>query len=233
MLRIATLGIAALATAAPADTIFSFASDVDHTSFTFSGFGQSVGDAQDAAEPLELLIDDANGNGIPLSYEVEFNAEFSIAFAGSVSLGGGLFVHTYILNGEFGFYDGSGSPVLTASIDNGALTALGAQSTWLSNSTLLGADGEGAAVEYVWHLGDNPDYGLYTGASVGPADDGAFTLTFLQSGGGAGVVLGSDMLPGDEWLSEGSYSGSATFVPAPSSAGLVVGASLVLGRRRR
>ena len=233
MLRIAILGAAALTAAAHADTIFSFASDADHTSFTFSGFGGSVGDAQDASDPLELLIDDANGNEIPLSYEVEFNAEFSIAFAGSVSLGGGLFVHTYLLNGEFGFYDGSGNPVLTASIDNGALTALGAQSTWLSTSTLLGADGAGAAVEYVWHLGDNPDYGLYTGASVGPADDGAFTLTFLQSGGGAGVVLGSDMLPGDEWVSEGSYSGSATFVPAPSSAALVIGAGLVLGRRRR
>ena len=235
MLRntIAIAAVAGLACAAGADTIFSFASDTDHTSFTFAGFGGGVGDAQDSGDVIELLIDDANGSNSPLTFEVEFNADFAITYAGSVDLGGGLFVHTYGLNGEFGFYDLSGSPVLTASIENGALTAMGGQSNWLSTSTVLGADGDASAVAYTWHLDDNADYGLYNGVSVGPADDSAFTLTFLQSGNGAGVGLGSDMLPADEWVSEGSYSGSATFVPGPASLAMLGFGGLAIVRRRR
>lgn len=224
--------VTGLATAAQADVIFSFASDNDHTSFTFDGFGGAVGDAQDPSDPFELLIDDANGNQIPLSYEVEFSADFAISYAGSVNLGGGLFVHSYLLNGEFGFYDQSGGAVLTATVDNGALTAMGGQDSWFSTSTVLGVDGDIGSVDYIWHLADNADYGLYTGQSVGPADDAAFTLTFLQSSGGSGVGLGTDMLPADEWVSEGSYSGTANFVPAPATAALLAGAGLFIRRRR-
>lgn len=213
--------------------IFSFASDTDHTSFTFGGFGASVHDAQDPGDVVNLLIDDDNGSNVPLSYDVEFAADFNIAFAGSVPIGGGLFVHTYSLSGEFGFYAANGDPVLTASIDGGALTALGDASHWLNTSTILGADAYQSHVEYVWHLADNPSYGLFNGASVGPADDAAFTLTWLQSAQGAGVRLDAEMLPNGEWNSEGSYSGSATFVPTPGSLVLLGGAGLILGRRRR
>lgn len=223
--------VAGLAAGANAG-IFSFASDNDHTSFTFDGFGGGVFDAQDPGDVLNLLIDDDNGNQVPLSFEVEFSANFDIAFAGSVAIGGGMFVHTYSLSGQFGFFTAGGDPVLTASIVGGALTALGGANNWLSSSTVLGADGNGADVEYVWHLANNADYGLFTGASVGPADDAAFTLTFLQSGQGSGVGLDTAMLPSDVWNSEGSYSGSATFVPAPASAAIGIGLG-VLGLRRR
>ena len=233
MIRTTLIAIAGLAAAANADVLFSFASDTDHTSYTFAGAGSGVFDAQDTGDVIELLIDDGNGGNTPLSYEVEFAAEFAIGYAGSVDLGGGLFVHTYSLSGEFGFYDLSGGAVLTASIEGGALTALGGQSNWLSTSTVLGADGDASGVAYTWHLDDNAAYGLYNGMSVGPADDAAFTLTFLQSSDGPGVGLGSDMLPSDEWVSEGSYSGSAAFVPAPATAGLLVGAGLLGFRRRR
>jgi hypothetical protein len=229
---IGTAVVAGLAASANAG-IFSFASDNDHTSFTFTGFGGAVGDAADPGDVFALLIDDDNGILTPLTYEVEFNADFAIDYVGSVDLGGGLFVHTYSLDGEFGYYDASGAPVLTATIDHGALTALGTAASWLSTSTVLGADGDASDVTYSWHLDDNADYGLFTGSSVGPADDAAFTLTFLQSGQGSGVVLGSDMLPDDEWVSEGSYSGSATFVPAPGTMALLGGVGLMLGRRRR
>lgn len=235
MLRhtIGLIAIAGLAAAAQADVLFSFASDTDHTSYTFTGFGGGVSDAQDPGDPIELLIDDANGNNVPLTYDVEFQADFSIAYAGSVNVGGGLFVHTYALNGDFGFYDLSGNAVLTATVSGGALTALGGQNNWLSTSTILSADGEGADITYTWHLADNKPYGLFNGDSVGPHDDGSFTLTFLQSGGGSGVALDANMLPADEWVSEGSYSGSATFVPTPGSLVLLSGAGLVLGLRRR
>ncbi len=215
--------------------IFSFASDVDHTSFTFAGFGSGVFDADDTSDIMKLYIDDDNGMLDPLIYSVEFEADFTIDYAGSVDLGGGLFVHTYSLNGEFGYYDSiTGAPILTASIDHGALTALGAASTWLSTSTVLGADGDASDVTYEWHLDDNADYGLYNGSpSIGPSDDAAFTLTFLQTDGGSGVGLGSDMLPDFNWVSEGSYSGTAHWVPAPGTLALLVGSGLLLGRRRR
>lgn len=231
-----TLGIAivvGLAASANAG-IFSFASDNDHTSFTFTGFGGSVGDAADSTDVFELFIDDDNGPLPPLTYEVEFEAAFSIAYAGSVDLGGGLFVHSYFLDGEFGYYDtASGDPILTAIIGHGALTALGTAGSWLSTSTVLGADGPASDVTYVWHGSDIPDYGLFTGASVGPDDDAAFTLTFLQHDGGSGVGLDSAMLPESQWVSEGSYSGTAHFIPAPGSMALLAGTGLMLGRRRR
>jgi len=232
-----TIGLAivtGLAASAQAG-IFSFASDVDQTSFTFTGFGSGVFDADDPTDILELYIDDDNGMLDPLIYSVEFEANFTIDYAGSVDLGNGLFVHTYDLFGEFGYYNAdTGAPILTATIDNGALTALGTDTSWLSTSTVLGADGNASDVTYFWNLADNPDYGLYNGASVGPADDAAFTLTFLQSDSGSGVDIGSrTRLPLTNWVSEGSYSGSATFVPAPGSLALLAGAGLILGRRRR
>lgn len=225
--------VAGLATAAQADVLFSFASDTNHTDFTFAGMGGGVSDAEDPTDPVRLLIDDGNGGMLPLTYDVEFGADFDISYAGSVDLGGGLFVHSYSLDGEFGFYDGSGAPVLTATVSHGALTALGGASSWMSTSTILSADGAGADITYTWHLADEADYGLFTGSSVGPADDGAFTLTFLQNAAGSGVGLDVDMLPDSEWLSEGSFSGSATFIPTPGSLALLGGAGLLLLARKR
>lgn len=222
--------VAGLATAASA-SIFSFASDNDHTSYTFAGFGSSVTDGMDPGDVFELLIDDDNGSNNPLSFEVEFGASFDLAYVGSTDLGNGLFIHSYSLSGEFGFFDGNDA-VLTADIASGALTAFGTANSWLSTSTVLSADGDADNLVYTWHGDDIPDYGLYTGDSVG-VDDAAFTLTYLQSSSGSGVNLDSGMLPEDEWQSEGSYSGSATFVPTPGSLALLGLGSLAVGRRRR
>ena len=232
MLRITLTAVAGLAATAQA-SLFSFASDNDHTSFTFSGLGAVVGDAADPSDPFTLLIDDDNGSNLPLSYSVEFQADFQISYVQSVPLGGGLFVHTYGLEGEFGFYDlSSGDPVLTATVAGGAMTAMGLANSWLSTASILGADSAFSDVQYTWHLASDPAYGLYTGSSIGPADDAAFTLTFLQNDSGSGVGLDGNMLPGVQWGSEGSYSGSAT-LPAPGSVALLLGGGLVIGRRRR
>ena len=232
---IRVLAVAGLATAAQADVLFSFASDTDHTGSNFKGFGTTVEDQADGGDPLVLLIDDDNGPLSPLTYDVEFDADFAIDYAGSVNLGGGLFVHTYGLSGEFGFYDQNGSPVLTATVSGGALTALGSADRWMSAASILSADGSGIDVVYNWHLADNAAYGLYNGLSVGPDDDAAFTLTdiFTLGNGLSGVDLDSGMLPESEWYSEGSFSGSASFVPAPGSLALLAGTGLLLGRRRR
>ncbi|MBK7404465.1 MAG: hypothetical protein IPJ41_07465 [Phycisphaerales bacterium] len=233
MLRIPLIVVAGLAAAAQAG-IFSFASDNDQASFTFAGFGGAVTDAADASDPFTLLIDDDNGANNPLSYSVEFQADLQISYIQSVPLGGGLFMHAYGLSGDFGFYDlNSGAPILTATVSDGGFTALGLANSWLSSASAIGADSALSDVTYTWHLASNAAYGLYTGDSVGPADDAGFTLTFLQHDAGSGVGLDSAMLPGAKWVSEGSYSGSATFVPAPVSLAAFLGLGAIASRRRR
>ncbi|MCW5775715.1 MAG: PEP-CTERM sorting domain-containing protein [Phycisphaeraceae bacterium] len=230
-LTTAVATVAGMAAGANA-TLFSFASDVDHTSFTFRGLGGFVGDAMDPSEPLTLLIDDTNGPGVPISISVEFNAEFGIKHLGSVPSGGGTFVHVYSLDGAFEFRDAAGGLVLSATVTGGSLTALGGAKSWYSAGSIFGADSIDTDVTYTWHGPNMPAYGLFTGSSIGP-DDAAFTLTFLQSDAGMGVELGQDMLPSMWWMSEGSYSGSAFFVPAPGSLALLGMGVLATVRRRR
>lgn len=212
-------------------TIFSFASDIEDDAFTFAGFGNSIVEAP-GDEKFDLLYDDENGP-LPVvnAGKVAFDVDATISYLGSTALGGTTFLHNYSLNGSFDFLL-DGSPLLTIDITGGALTAIGSMSTWSSTSVIQAADTADSAVVYTWFGADDPAYGLFNGQSINP-DDAAFTLTFLQSSGGLGVPLGTDFLPSDEWMSEGSFSGSAQFVPAPMSlAGLGLGV-LGLARRRR
>lgn len=219
-------------------TTFSFASDVDHTSFTFAGFGQVLRDAQDRTDPVSLLIDDDNGPLPALSFDLEFQFDALLTHVASIPVGGGQFLHTYSLGGSqgpaasFGFYDALGAPVLTAQFVGGIFSADGTAATWGSTAGVQAGDITGQVV-YTWHGADMPAYGLFTGQSVG-LDDAAFTLSFLQSASGPGVSLGSTApYPVEQWASEGSFSGTAHFVPAPglvSLAGMSLG---FMGRRRR
>lgn len=227
-LVLAATTMAAFAGLAQAAT-FSFASDTNHTDFTFAGFGSNVSDANDPNDPVTLLVDDSNGPLPALEFDVEFDADFTIGYVSSVMVAPGVFSHNYSLNGSFTFSNLSGT-LLTVNIADGALIALGGQASWGSTDTILGSDNPGS-VEYIWSGGDLPAYGVFNGTSVG-IDDAAFTLTFLQSMG-SGVSLGTDFLPNNEWRSEGSYSGSAFFVPAPGATALLGLSALVAGRRRR
>lgn len=232
-MRTTTLSALALAISAGAANAatFSFASDSNQTDFTFAGVGNSVTDAQDPTDPVVLLLDDNNGPAPALSYNVEFDASFTITHVASNQVAPGVFTHAYALNGSFTFSQG-GSALLKVSIADGALIALGQQATWGSTDTILGSDDPGS-VEYEWFGGDLPAYGVYNGVSIG-TDDAAFTLTFLQTALGSGVALNPQtMLPDVRWNSEGSYSGTAFFVPAPGAIALTALAGLVASRRRR
>jgi hypothetical protein len=210
---------------------FSFASDTNPNDFTFAGFGGNVTDAQDPTDPVVLLVDDNNGPLPAMSFNVEFDADFTVAHVDSAQVAPGVFTHSYALNGTFSFSQG-GTDLLRCTITDGAMVALGGQATWGSTDTILGSDNPGS-VEYTWLGADLPGYGVFNGASIG-IDDAAFTLTFLQSALGSGVALNpANMLPGDEWTSEGSFSGTAFFIPSPGALALLGIGGLATGRRRR
>lgn len=222
---------AVLAAGSAQAATFSFASDTNPNDFTFAGTGGSVTDAQDPTDPVVLMLDDNNGPLPALSFNVEFDADFTISHVNSAQVAPGVFTHSYALNGSFSFSQG-GSNLLTCTITDGALVALGGAATWGSTDTILGSDNPGS-VAYTWLGADLPAYGVFNGTSVG-TDDAAFTLTFLQNALGSGAALNpANMLPGGNWTSEGSFSGTAFFIPAPGSLSLLGLTALAAGRRRR
>jgi hypothetical protein len=214
--------------------LFSFASDNDHTSWTFTGAGNMVADAQDPLDPQILLVDDHNGPLPAIPFAVEFEADFTIGYLASVPLGGGAFVHNYSLNGTFSFLDAAGNVLLGATVENGALTAIGGMNSWYSTSTIQANDNpEGGSVTYVWNGNAITGYDLLPGPSQG-RDDMAFTLTSLNANGMDVMLDPQTFLPISEWNSEGSYSGTGrNFIPAPGAAMIAALGGLVALRRRR
>ncbi|MBC7771893.1 MAG: hypothetical protein H7210_05320 [Pyrinomonadaceae bacterium] len=233
LLFLAGAGLIAGAALPAHAAFFSFASDADHASWTFAGNGNGIRDGQDALDPQILVIDDNNGPLAPLLLTVEFQAEFTIQYVTSIAFAGG-FIHTYQLDGTFTFLDATTNlPLLSCAVSNGAMTALGGRDSWYTTSTLQVSDNpSGGSVAYTWFGPNTPAYDLLNGVSIGP-DDMSFTLTVINNAGGTGVPLGQDHLPSVPWQSEGSYSGSAHYIPSPSAAGLLALAGLSLGRRRR
>lgn len=241
MMRITALVVLAGAATANAG-IFSFASDFSDRSWTFRGefhgghFAMEDGTGID--DMMTLLIDDGNGGLAPLTYEVDFNMHADVEYLSSTSIGGGKYLHTYVLeNATAGWYQAAG-PVLEMSFDDSILTIVGDEFGWDSSGSMFGSD-SWADVQYTSYV-DAPDYGMYVGDSVGPQDFG-FSLTALNTSGtipydfsSIGASLDPQtMLPTDEIFAEGSYSGSARFVPTPSTATLLVCGGLVGLRRRR
>jgi uncharacterized protein (TIGR03382 family) len=185
-------------------------------------------------DPQVLLIDDHNGPLPAIPIAVEFQADFQITYIASVPLGGA-FIHNYSLNGTFSFVDGRGNTILSATVTNGALTAIGGALSWYSTSTIQATDGnanQNNSVVYTWNGGDMPGYDLLNGVSFGP-DDMAFTLTSLNASAMDVVLDPATHLPVTEWNSEGSYSGTSHFIPAPGAAMILGLGGLVATRRRR
>lgn len=229
---LAILAVGVLAGSSQA-ALFSFASDNDHTSWTFTGGGGLVRDAQDPLDPQILLVDDHNGPLPAIPFAVEFQANFTIAHLASVPLGGG-FIHNYSLNGTFSFVDAAGNTLLSATVSNGAFTAIGGANSWYSTSTIQANDNpDGGSVVYTWNGSAIPGYDLLPGQSNGQ-DDMAFTLSALNARGLDVALDPQTFLPSAEWTSEGSYSGTArNFIPAPGAAMIATLGGLVALRRRR
>ena len=76
------------------------------------------------------------------------------------------------------------------------------------------------------------DLNVFAGQSVSP-DDFGFDLSLLNSGPNGVAIDPQTGLPIATWRSEGSYSGSATFVPTPGAAALAGLGLVTVSRRRR
>lgn len=236
-----TIVMAAVAGTAQAG-FFSFASDSASGAWTFTGSGGGFTDAFDATNPVTLLIDDNNGSLPTLEVSVDFDADVSIVYAGSVPLGGGGdFAHNYIASGTFSFTEvTTGITILSATFENSLFTAEGGESSWYTTAGLQGSDGGAGSVDYTWMGASLPGYGLEPGA-LGLDEDFSFSLSELNTDGslpwdgitGAGVELDGNMLPIAQWWSEGSYSGSASVIPTPASMALLGLGGIVIARHRR
>lgn len=222
------LAVSCLATSSQA-ALFSFASDNDHTSWTFTGGGASVRDAQDPFDPQVLLIDDHNGPLPPIPVATEFEADLTITYLASVPLGGGAFVHNYRIMGAFSLLDDEGELLLSGMMTDGALTAIGGELSWFTTATIQASSG---FVSFEWHGDAFPGYALFPGPSVGP-DNVAFALSALNLDDEDVTLDPNTHLPADGWRSEGSFSGDGRFVPTPGAAFAVVLGGLVALRRHR
>lgn len=239
-MKIALMVAAALAAASSAQgvTTFSFASDTDPSHFTFAGVGAAVSNGT-PAPTVTLLVGNGNSGTPALSFNVEFRANFSINFVTSTPMSGGI-LHVYNIQGNgnqdpsFGFYvPGTNDALLTATFTGGIFRSLGTEGTWGSGANAEASDITGQ-VAYTWLGASNSTYGLVNGGTSFGLDDAAFTLSNLQSGQPPvnGVGLG-DNYPVDAWNSEGSFSGTANFVPSPGAIALMGLSGLAVARRRR
>lgn len=214
--------------------LISFRSDDNHRAWTLAGAGGTITAAAGQADPYVLLVDDHNGVLPPVAFQVSLSAQFNIVPTGTVNIAGSV-LYTYQLNGVFTLSDWiSGAPLLTAIVSGGATTSLGVPGRWGSSGNLQGNDQGTSSVSYSWNGPDLPAYQMFAGqTSVGP-DDFGFTMTSINSLGQPGVQLSpAAPIPASEWRSEGSFSGTAFFVPTPGVAGLIALGGLAATRRRR
>lgn len=225
---------------------FSFASDQADTSWSFQGFGNTISDAMSAADPVKLVVDDANGVCPSIKIEAEFFAEFSLSNYVGTQITPTTWLHSYSAEGTFGFKDpSSGADWLVAVFDDSVFTSPGSATRWSSTGAALGSD-DFAGVRYqataafIAAINDAldgtgktaADYRIFEGFSVDP-DDFGFDMTVLNSGPNGVAIDAQTGLPSNEWRSEGSYSGSATFVPTPGAAALAGLGLVSVARRRR
>lgn len=222
-------------TASAQNVTFSFASDTATEQPTFAGTADD-GLMSNSRVRTDLLVDDANGPLPTLEYNTSFYNDFELTTVGSTLLPSGQYLHTYKINGSFRF---QAETVMSVTIEGGVLTALGDEFNWGSTATIQASSLAGSTVTYDWMTGDQPAYNLFNGSSASVMTDAAFTLTNLISFPDTGPVTNGvainpgSGLPTHDWQSEGSFSGSAFFIPAPGSALLVTAAGIGLLRRRR
>lgn len=235
---IALLTLSAGVTAAEPNVTFSFASDVASGVPTFVGEA-NTGVIDNIRVPTNLFVDDANGPLATLEFDTNFYVDFQMTYTGSFNLPSGQVLHTYAIDGNFEFLGGGDGQVMSVDVTGGVLTALGDATSWGSTATIQASSIAGSTVGYTWQNADLPAYNLFDNVTTTDDTDAAFSLTNIFSfpavgGSVAGVAIDPQTgLPSLAWESEGSYSGSAFFVPAPGTVLVTTLGVAVLGRRRR
>ena len=214
---------------------FSFASDTASEQPTFKGSADN-GLMSNSRVNTDLLVDDANGPLPTLEYDTRFYNDFELTTIGSTLLPSGQYLHTYSINGNFRF---QASTVMMVTVEDGVFSSLGDIDSWGTTATIQASSLAGSTVTYEWMTDDQPAYSLFDGSSTSDMTDIAFTLTHLMSFPDVGLpIAGVDLnqqtgLPSLAWQSEGSFSGSAFFVPAPSAVSVLAVAGAGLLRRKR
>lgn len=237
-------------------TLFSFASDDDSGAFTFRGTAATgnsfnIRNGSDpASNTVTLRVDDNNGSRPTAQFAVGFRANITAQYQGSVGMMGSQQTHAYSITGTFAFVDRtSGADLLlctfTSTATPGLLSIGGRDTTWGTGGSALASDSaSGVSTAITWTAtpafftfaaGQSinlADYGV-AGSTTASGDDFAFTLTALNTNGGSVPIDSVTRLPSAAFQSEGSMSGTASFVPAPSTLGLLGAAGLASLRRRR
>lgn len=221
---------------------FSFAADTSDHAWVYTGSGANIQNGTNGnADPLTLTIDDDNGLASPLVVSVNFSAQYTLTFVGSVNLPGGAISYNYAASGQFVFSDiATGTALLTTNFSNALFTARGDQSRWFTTAGLQVDDSGGSTVSMVWGGAALPQYGLAPGSLNGSPRGFNFGLTVINTSGsipyngtGPGVAINANTkLPSQTWFSEASFSGSAR-VPTPGTLALLGLGGLALRRRRR
>lgn len=232
---IVLLTLAAGTAGAEPNVTFSFASDTASNGPTFRGDAGS-GIVEIARLPVGLLADDANGPLPTLDFsDARFYADFQFSLDSTVTLGSGQVLRAYTLSGTFSFDNGS---LMQVDLQNALFTVLGDADSWGSSGSIQASSIAGSTVTYTWNGASEPAYNLFQGAVTQSMTDAAFSLTNISSFSANGTIPGVDVdpqtgLPTSKWQSEGSYSGSAFFVPTPGSFIATTLGVMALGRRRR
>lgn len=230
--------LVAAGAAAEPNVTFSFASDTASgpaTAQTFRGEAGS-GVVEISRSRVGLLADDANGPLPTLDFDdTLFYADFQLTYDSSVTLGTGQTLHAYRLDGTFRF---DAVSTMSVAIENGVFTSLGDADSWGSTATIQASSIAGSTVTYTWDRESYPAYNLFQGVSTSDMTDASFTLTNLLSFTAGGTKPGVDLdpqtlLPDEKWQSEGSYSGSAFFIPAPATLAMLGAGGVIAARRRR
>ncbi|MEO1585359.1 MAG: hypothetical protein AAFR96_12420 [Planctomycetota bacterium] len=233
-------GVLALAgnAAAQPNVTFSFASDTASgpaVAQTFRGEAGS-GVVEIFRSRVGLLADDANGPLPTLEFDdTLFYADFQLTYDSSTTLGTGQTLHAYRIDGTFRF---DAVTTMTVDIVDGLFTSLGGADSWGSTATIQASSTAGSTVTYTWDRESFPEYNLFEGESSQTLTDASFTLSnllsFTADATQPGVMLDPQtFLPAEKWQSEGSFSGSAFFVPAPASVAVACVGGLIAARRRR
>ncbi|TVQ64319.1 MAG: hypothetical protein EA379_01965 [Phycisphaerales bacterium] len=227
MTRIAAIGAMLTIGTAHAATI-SFAADNDPTEPTLLSFfdtNTNTTRVVDMGPTFTVLLIDAEDGSPATAINAHLSVNFDLAYQFSTPVGG-VFSHLFSLTGSFEFRDATTDEFLLSGSVNEAeavLAAIGTATTVMSG-LITGFD-----IQY--------NIGSIVGGVVGfegmfPGDFG-FTITALNHGLGADLILNQDgeIIGIEPFEARASFSGS--FIPAPGAAGAMAFIGLLAARRRR